>query len=344
MKKLTLKDVASELGVSTATISNAYNRPDQLSAKLRSHILKECLRLGYNGPNATAASLRRGTSGIIGVMVADRLHFNFTDPVASQFLQGVAEVFDSNGVNMFLLPTRAGYYKHRSIESVPDAFIMYGRPNDESIVERILQQQKTLITVDFDLGESHTSINVDNFSGARESAEHAFKRSDGEAAIIGLRLLNLNEVRRIKDAEMFGDEISISRRRLNGYLAAAEAMDRHIRPDMIWHTPDSNFQNGYQAAREALSASPRPRILLCMSDRLALAAIQASLDLGFKVPDDVKVVGFDDIPDAAHWRPSLTTVHQPSVAKGRLAAQAVLKGDTSNNRLLTAQLVVRESC
>ena len=89
---LTLKDVAGHLGVSTATISNAFNRPDQLSQKLRERILSECKTLGYPGPNAAARSLRTGRTGIIGVTLSNYLSYSFSDPVANQFLQGCKQL------------------------------------------------------------------------------------------------------------------------------------------------------------------------------------------------------------------------------------------------------------
>ena len=90
MSKLTLKSVAKTLGVSTATISNAFNRPDQLSVALRQKILQACHELGYFGPNKAAQSLRKGSSGIVAVILSDSLEYMVSDPVASQFLQGVS--------------------------------------------------------------------------------------------------------------------------------------------------------------------------------------------------------------------------------------------------------------
>ena len=103
-KKLNLTEVAKHLGVSIATVSNAFNRPDQLSEKLRERIMLETAKLGYHGPNLAARSLRMGESGIIGVMLSDSLSYSFSDPVASQLLQGIADVLVENRKQMLLLP------------------------------------------------------------------------------------------------------------------------------------------------------------------------------------------------------------------------------------------------
>lgn len=102
-KKLNLSEIAKHLGVSIATVSNAFNRPDQLSAKLRERVLEESAKLGYTGPNFAARSLRMGESGVIGVVLSDSLSYTFSDPVASQITQGISEVLLENSKQLLLL-------------------------------------------------------------------------------------------------------------------------------------------------------------------------------------------------------------------------------------------------
>ena len=90
-ENITLKDIAKKLGVAASTVSNAYNRPDQLSESLRTKILGTAKELGYCGPDPMAANLRRGKAGAIGVVYPHPLSYTFTDPVATLFIQGVAE-------------------------------------------------------------------------------------------------------------------------------------------------------------------------------------------------------------------------------------------------------------
>lgn len=90
----TLKSIAKELGVSNATVSNAFNRPDQLSAKRREAILKACKELGYYGPNKAAQSLRSGTFNIVALVLPDSVEYMVSDPVASSFMRGVTSVLE----------------------------------------------------------------------------------------------------------------------------------------------------------------------------------------------------------------------------------------------------------
>ncbi|MFO7529235.1 MAG: LacI family DNA-binding transcriptional regulator [Marinobacter sp.] len=341
-KRLTVKAMAEKLNVSTATISNAFNRPDQLSEAKRRWILEECKRLGYMGPNAAARSLRTGRTGIVGVMLADNLAYSLTDPVANELLHGVAEVLDRRHMNMLLLSSH-DEQRCRLQESMVDGFIIYGWLKEEDTYERLKQHGKPMVVVDFDL-EGCTWVNIDNYDGARRSAEHALRTPPEQVAILGLRLVDTDRVCRIRDRELFSETRAISVRRLNGYLDALGAAGYQVPSERIWSTPTNTHQDAYQAAREALTSSPRPDLLLCMSDRIGLATIQAALQMGLRVPEDVRVVGFDGIPEAANIHPSLTTVYQQSAEKGRVAARIFLGEQEDRNVLLQTHLLVRESC
>lgn len=334
--------MATRLGVSTATISNAFNRPDQLSRQLRERILTECQTCGYLGPNAAARSLRTGRTGIIGVMLSNYLSYSFSDPVANQFLQGVSEVFEESEYSLLVMPSRDHVKQAQGYESFVDGFIVYGPPQRQSL-DHLMRLQKSIIAVDFEV-DGLTSVNIDNYTAARQCAEHALSSAAGPPVILGLRLLEANRICRIQDNELFDAESIITIPRLRGFLDAAEAHGIDIPTRRIFHIPDNTHTLGYQAASAALSLSPRPRLLLCMSDRVALAAMQAARHMGLGVPEDVQITGFDDIPEAGTHHPSLTTVHQQSVDKGRIAAEIYQGKRLERSVVLPTELIVRESC
>lgn len=340
--KLTLKDMANRLGVSTATISNAFNRPDQLSRNLRERILSECHACGYHGPNAAARSLRTGKTGIIGVFLSNYLAYSFRDPVAQQFLQGLAEVFEESDYSMLVVPSRDHVTQSHGYESFVDGFIIYGPPQ-ENALQRLINMRKSIVTVDFETS-GYPAVNIDNFEGARQCAKHAVANTDGMVTILGLRLIETNRVCRIQEDELNETESTITVQRLRGFLAGALEVGTDIPLQQVFHIPDNTHELGYQAAREALMRTPRPRLLLCMSDRIALAAMQAARHLGLRVPEDLQVTGFDDIPEASTQHPTLTTVHQQSIDKGRIAAEIYQGKRPDKNLLLPTELVVRESC
>jgi len=343
IRRLTLKDVAARLNVSIATISNAFNRPDQLSADLRVSILQECEDIGYFGPNAAARSLRTGRTGIVGVVLSDKLSFSVSDAVASQFLRGIAEVLDTAEYNMLLLSLHEHELQNRMQASMVDGFIIYGhRPRQYENAPWSLQQKRT-IEVDSFTTEG-ASVSVDNYQGAKDIANHALRHKPDNVAILGLALLNSDRVCRIRDDELFDEAASISVRRLNGYFDALEENGYRMAPENIWNVPLNAHKFAYQAAREALQMVNRPKLLLCMSDLIAIAAVQVALQMGLRVPEDLHVVGFDGIPESANLHPSITTVHQQSVEKGRIAAELFLGLREAKAEMLKTELIIRESC
>lgn len=343
-QKLTLKDVAKRLNVSTATVSNAFGRPSQLSRELREHILAQCKDIGYLGPNAAARSLRTGKTGIVGIMLSNYLSYSFSDPVAHQFLQGLAEVFEEREYNLLVIPSRDHVSQGSGYESFVEGFIVYGPPQPQKL-EQLIRQHKSLITVDFEI-EGCLSVNIDNYHGAKLCADHALAGSSKSTstAILGLRINDQNRVCRARDGTLFEGESMITIQRLKGFMDSAKALKIPISYDQIWQIPDNTHQLAYQAARESLSAKPRPELLLCMSDRIALAALQAARHMGLRVPEDVRITGFDDIPEAHRQHPTLTTVHQQSIDKGRIAAELFLGMREQTSVVVPAELMIRESC
>lgn len=342
MKKHNLKTVAAALNVSVATVSNAFNRPDQLSAELRQRILQQCAALGYSGPNAAARSLRTGKSGIIAVLLSDTLEYSVSDPVANQLIKGIAEVLQAHGHDLLLLSGTHNSTRS-SAEAVPDGFILYGAPTNPEQLERILRHQKPLITVDCNIA-GIGSVNIDNMQTAKQSALHAFARMPGPVAVLGLRLIRSDRVCRIQPDELYSSDQAISRRRLEGYLAAAHEVGRELPAEAIWHIPLNQHEHAMMAAKEALQQAQRPAVLLCMSDRIALAALMVARELNIAVPEELVIVGFDGIEEGERSFPALTTIQQYSVEKGRVAARRLLAGELEGDTELSCDLIIRQSC
>jgi DNA-binding LacI/PurR family transcriptional regulator len=338
MSKLTLKSVAKTLGVSTATISNAFNRPDQLSVALREKILSACAELGYFGPNKAAQSLRTGSSGIVAVILSDSLEYMVSDPVASQFLQGVSRELELHKLHLLLFSGSSANLD--AISDFVDGFICYGAPRNLGLIKQLTQSPKRVLTVDFDL-PGRPSVNIDNEQAAYQSAKAVINKDD-TVAVLGLRLIDATDTRPVLDAPLWDNQSSIAHRRLDGYLRAMGECDLRLRPDYLWHIPESNQQFAQYAARAVLALNPRPTVLLCMSDLIALSAMREALQLGIAIPKQLKVVGFDGIDETLRYHPTLSSVWQFSDVKGVTAVRAFLSADNSP-QLLPYQLKLGES-
>ncbi len=341
MAKITLKSLAKHLGVSVATVSNAFNRPDQLSVDLRRHILAESEKLGFSGPNAQARSLRTGRSDMIAILLSDTLEYSVSDPVANQLIKGIAEVLQAHGKDMLLLSGAKAV--HSTAEALPDGFIIYGSPMNHEQLDRVRQSGKPMLSVDCNL-PGMGSVNIDNSRYAFDIAHYAMQKHAGQVAVLGLRLIDSDRVCRMQPSELYDQDEAISRRRLDGYLAAAAELKRALPADQVWHIPVNTHYFAEIAAREALTQQQRPQILLCMSDRIALGAMSVARQLGLRIPEDICIVGFDGIEEAERAFPTLTTVAQHSDEKGRTAARLLLSGEHQQNVMLECELRLRASC
>jgi len=339
---LTLSHAAELLGVSTATVSNAFNRPGQLSVELRESILARCREIGYHGPGASGRLRRFQHSGVIGVMVSNYLAYSFSDPLAHRFLQSLAEVCEKEEFSLLLMPARDGVRVPSGLDAFVDGFIIYGRPQVER-ARQLLEQDKAVVTVDFTL-PGCTSVNIDNYVAARRCAEHALAIRPDRVGIIGLRLGEVGYAREVGDAFQLFPPDTITVQRLRGFEDALIARDVPKEHCRVVHVQDNTLSLGRAAALHLLTARLPPTLLLCMSDELAMGALQAARDLEIEVPRALRITGFDDISAAANCRPSLTTVRQRNEEKGRIAAEALLGLRRERAVTLPTDLVVRESC
>lgn len=321
-KKWTLKSVALHLGVSNATVSNAFNRPDQLSKQRRNDILAACKELGYFGPNKAAQSLRRGTSNIVALILPDSVQYMVSDPVASSFIKGVAGVLEQHNVSLLLYSGSSDNLL--DIVDFVDGFICYGNPRNSNIVEHLAQINKKIVTVDFDLADC-ASVNIDNQQAAFDLTNQSLKTPTEHIAIFGLRLIEQDLVCRVYDQnQLNAEKNSIAHKRLSGYLRAISQHGLAINGERIWNIPESSSEFATMAAKEALSCSPRPELIICMSDVIAIATIRQAQEQGLKIPEDIRIVGFDGTQEGQSLQPRLTTVHQNSVDKGIRAAELFL--------------------
>ncbi|GGX86041.1 LacI family transcriptional regulator [Litchfieldella qijiaojingensis] len=344
-RRITLKDLAAELGVSTASISNAFNRPDQLSPKLRERILSEARRLGYTGPDAKARSLRTGRSRIIAVVLAESLTYSLNDAVSSELLSGIAEVLDAHGHTLLLLSGRQHASQAPGSANMADGYIVYGLMPSLMLLSG-LPAQSPLVAVDFNIDDRPT-VHIDNEPASYAIARHALRTPSRRPAVINLRLTRQPCNGRItEEHELLSAEQTITRSRLIGFHRAFE--EHGIDPAQVpmWNIEENTFEVSAPVIEEILDLpeDERPDLLLCMSDRIALTALTLAERRGLRVPQDLRLTGFDGIAEGQYRPPRLTTVRQDSVEKGRIAAKMILGLAPRERKLLTTELLIGESC
>jgi DNA-binding LacI/PurR family transcriptional regulator len=345
-KKPTLATVAETVGVSRTTVSNAYNRPDQLTPELRERILDTARGLGYPGPDPAGRRLRQGRAGAVGVLLTDRLSFAFADPAAVAFLEGLARRCEDAAEALVLIPLPPGEEGGDVMrEAFVDAICVYSLPDRHPAVDRALERRLPVVAVDSPRLKGTTFVGVADRAGASAAAEHLVALGHRRVALIVAPLALDGREGRVDHERLQAVFYHVDRERLVGLRQGLEAAGIAWQEVMIEERSNTQ-ESGAAAARSLLAETPRPTALLATTDQLALGAIRGARELGLELPADLSVVGFDDIPEAARSQPALTTVRQPLVMKGILAGDrlfALLDGSSAPDAVLPVELVVRRS-
>ena len=296
---MTLKTIAETVGVSRTTVSNAYNRPDQLAPELRDRILDAARRMGYAGPDPAARRLRSGRRDAVGLVFTDGLASAFSDPAAVLLLQGIARATEGAGLAMLVVPAGGTGVQ----DAVVDAFCLCSMAADHPHVTAARERGLPLVAVDRPRLPGHAFVGIEDRLGARLAAEH----------LIGL------------GHRRFAVLTNGSVDRFEGYRDALDAVgaDWEAMPHLT------------------LDGDGAPTAVIAATDRLALEAVDTARAAGLRVPEDLSVVGFDDIPGAA-WS-GLTTVRQPLLEKGEAAGRLLAEGAGGREVILPVELVVRGS-
>ncbi len=350
-QRVTLTRIAEELGVSAMTVSNAYNHPDRLSGALRARIFETAGRLGYHGPDPVGRSLRRQRTDVVGVLYSSPLSYAFDDPAAVSFLSGLSSVTEEADLGLLLVPAARGLSGERdpraAAQAAVDGFVIYSMSDREPLLAAALDRRLPAVVVDQPLKEGVPFVGVDDEAAARTAAEHLLHLGHERFAVVSFALSpdvrdGIADPLRQEQAAF-----RVSRLRLRGYRAALEDAGLPWSEVPVYECPGSSREYGRRAAGALLSPEHSPTAILASSDQLALGVIARATERGLSVPEDVSMVGFDDIPAAANSDPPLTTVHQDHAEKGLLAGRMLVsqlrKEDGPSAGPLATSLVVRGS-
>jgi DNA-binding LacI/PurR family transcriptional regulator len=347
--RVTLQTVADRVGVSRMTVSNAFSKPGQLSAALRSRILDAAEELGYVGPDPAARALARGTSGAVGILLTDSVTYAFTDEVATGFLGAIADGLAPTGVAITLLSTGPTDEVVPARDVPMDGALVYSCDTSSTALDWLVRRGLPLVYVDQAPAPGVASVNVDDRRGAAAAAAHLIDLGHRRIDIVSKNMHGPYGVVLDADADLDVDH-HVSRERMRGWLDSLAGAGLSAR---AVHQPQSSEDDAFDATNLLLSQDDPPTALLCFSDVMANGVVRAAEARGLRVPQDLSVVGFDDSPLATRMRPSLTTVRQPVEEKGHAAAATLTaaieraKAGGAKGRVrhivLPTELVVRDS-
>jgi DNA-binding LacI/PurR family transcriptional regulator len=336
--RVTLKTIADALGVSRTTVSNAYNRPDQLAPELRERILDTARRLGYAGPDAAARRLRTGRAEAVGLLFTEDLSYAFTDPAAVLLLQGIAQATEAARMPVLIIPSLRGHDDDGQSavrDAVVRAFCVYSMPEDSPDVHAALERRLPIVVVDEPRLGGHSYVGIDDRAGGRLAAEHLLALGHRRIAVVSERTAEGGRSGPLSPEREAAATYPITRERLQGSRDALEAAGIDWAAVPKHECLLNAREEGRAGAAALLARDPTITAFICQTDQIALGALAHVRDRG------ISVVGFDDIPAAE--RADLTTIRQPLLEKGLTAGRLLTSDAEPQTVMLPVELIARGS-
>lgn len=304
---MSIKDVAREAGVSTATVSHVLNNSRFVSAETRARVLGAVERCNYY-PNAHARSLASGRSQMLGLLISD-----ITNPFFPELVKAIEAAAFERGYDVVLSNTnyeqgRAAHYVRRLIERKVAGVALMTSEFDDRLLDELASRHVSVVLLDRDApAVGMSNLCVDYESGIEAAVRHLVALGHRRISFLS-GPAHLRSIRKRLDAF----RLSLAR-----YLPGGAAQ-----PEIYFG--DLKVEGGRAAAREMLASDARPTAVVAANDLMALGAMREFLSAGLSIPRDVSVVGFDDIAFASLAEPPLTTVCLPRDELGRRAVEALV--------------------
>ncbi len=335
-RRATIADVAREAGVATSTASVVFSGKAKVAPATRERVLAAAAELGYAGPDPRAASLRRGRSGIVAVVLEGHLRAAFLDPVTTAMMDGLTDGLAELSAGILLMRDDPAESDGTALANAPvDAVVLIGcSGRTRSSLEIVRGRGLPVVVIEGDAGEGVPRITLDNAAAAADVARHVRDLGHADVALVTLPLDTARDRLPVTPARIASATVEVTIDRLEGM--------RSVFPDApAVSASGSLIDEGLLVGRMLLAdAGHRPTAVLAQSDLLAVGVIRAAEELGLRVPEDLSVAGFDGIAVDGLGGPVLTTSVQPAVEKGRAAGEQVarmLRGEQGVTQHLTCR-------
>jgi LacI family transcriptional regulator len=333
MKRITLDKVATLAGVSPATVSRVINNYPHITSEVRERVQQVIVQTGFQ-PNKLARSLASERSTFIGLVIPSDARLILGDPYVVNLIHGMTQATNRYGLTLSLFLFHSIEEEIRATRStlntgMLDGLIITADRKVDSFVPRVATQGPPFILIGRPETDSATSyVDADNFMGGCLATRHLIDLGYQHIAII------------VSDHNTAGDD------RYAGYRKALHAHGRSLDLNLVAHG-DFSLDSGYRAMQELLPH--KPDAVFVSSDTMALGAQRAVREAGLRIPDDLAMVGFDDLTPALHAEPQLTTIRQPVELAGATAVELLHKIvtrtiDEPTRIILPVELVIRASC
>lgn len=334
MTTLTIRDIAEMSGVSRGTVSKVINNYDGVSELTKRKVLEVIDKTGYQ-PTFSARSLATKKSSLIGLIYAGKINVEFNHPFFNEVISSFQKTLGAMGYDIIIFSNEmfdkdSVDYLARSRHYRLDGCLIIAGEEVEEAVSELDKSDIPCLGIDLELtGENSSYVMTDNFKVSQLAVEYLYLNSIRDVGYIAGK-----------------DSSDISNQRLEGFLQTMSQFGMTAQPQWIKH---GNFfeSSGYEAMEIILQGESLPKAIIAASDMMALGAMRAIKDYGLRIPQDIQVLGCDDVEACRYMEPALTTIKQDKQKIGRLAAiklNDLINGVTGlRPSLVDPELVIRNS-
>ncbi|MDR4886780.1 LacI family DNA-binding transcriptional regulator [Fredinandcohnia sp. QZ13] len=323
-----IQQVAQKAGVSVATVSRVLNNATSVSPKTRLKVENAIKDLNYE-PSMLGRNLRNSESRQLLVLLP-----SISNPFYTEIINGIQNTAIANSYNILLCetdsnPQRENIYFNMVRNKLADGVISMDPTVNMHKLNELAENYSVILCSEYDEGGSVPYVTIDNELAAYHAVKHLIKLGHEK-----ISLINSDE------------KFLYARQRRNGYEKALREFNIPIRDEWIYHSKELEFQNGVQAMRILFQSEEKPTAVFAVSDTLAIGALKGINGFGLHVPNDVAIIGFDNISFANMTNPTLTTISQPMYKMGCIAAEMLInsiQGEKVESVVLDHELIIRES-
>lgn len=305
---VSLKDIAQKCGVSVATVSKALNDHNDVSVATKERLVRVAKEMGYF-PNSQARALKTNRTYNIGVMFSEEEGKGFSQEFFARILSNFKSYCERQGYDITFVSTGFGKhkmstYEHCKYRNVDGIMITSGDFTTSDVYE-VINGDIPVVTIDY-IFDSTTAVMSSNEAGTESLVDYVAKKGHKKIAYIQ------------------GGSTSVTKRRLAGFFKGCKKYGIEVNPEWIYKADYHDVALTYQVTKEIMSKDEKPTCIFMPDDYSAIGGIHALNDMGFSVPNDVSIVGFDGISYSQLMNPKLTTYAHDTKAMGKKAAEKLI--------------------
>lgn len=315
--KVTIKDIAQRAGCSKTSVSFAFNNPERVSKDTYEKIMTAAQEMGYF-PDPAARILATKRTNTIGFLLPQPMEDIFHNPYLSEIMRGIGYVCHEHDLMLTILSPIGGIITNAIQQACVDGIILLGVSNESTVHQQFKQRRLPYVTIDAAFTEDYINVGIDDEKAAEEMLDLLLDLGHQR-----IHFCTLNPIApEITDITKPNDSLTTDFRK-SGIAKSVIKHNFEAKSKEFFSFGQAPYdpEEAIENATRILTQENRPTAIFCMADSHANAFYTAAQKLNIKIPEDLSIVGFDDLPSSKFLIPPLTAVHQPGYEKGKLAAE-----------------------